>query len=407
MPGAAETRRRHPARTLLALGVLVALAAAAWLALPVGPRGARSGEPDRDRAAVAEVLRHRADAVLDRDRQAYLRQIDLERKAFRAAEDRRFTNLREVPLASFGYRLLDTEPAGDGRTRATAELRYRLRGHDDRPVTGAEEFLLTERAGRLRISADRGGTAQLWDFGPVRAVRGEHGLVLGLGDRGTLAARAAEADRAVSAVRQVWHDGWDGTVVLLVPGTSRQMTALLGVPEGTYRDIAAVTTAELRHGSAAPADRVVVNPDAFDRLSAFGRQAVLTHETTHVATRRGTGPATPLWLSEGFADWVAYRDSGRSPREIAPELRRDVLAGRAPGRLPADADFAPDAAGLAQSYQTAWLACRLIAEEYGQDRLVELYRTPGDTDARTRRVLGTGYDDFLRRWRDYLERELR
>ncbi|GAB2595134.1 hypothetical protein GCM10027168_29760 [Streptomyces capparidis] len=390
-----------------AVAAVVAAAAVLLAALfLVPPLTGRDTEPGT-RAALTELLRRRGEAVVERDRAAFLR--DTAPGPFRRREAARFGNLAEVPLASYGYRLLRIRG-----TTADVELRYRLTGHDTGPVTAAERFTFAARDGRVTLTGDAGGTAQLWDFGPVRAVRGEHSLVLGLGGLRDLRARAAEADRAVPAVRAVWPDGWGGTVVVLVPATQRQMAELLGAPEESYAGIAAVTTAQARGASAASADRILVNPEAYRDLSAFGRQVVLTHETTHVATRRATTPATPVWLSEGFADWVAYARTGRSPAEVAPELRRDVLAGHVPQRLPGDADFSAGRDGLAQAYEMAWLACRMTAATWGQDRLEELYRAAGrgvggerELDARMRSVLGVGLADFTARWRAYVQEELR
>jgi hypothetical protein len=211
-------------------------------------------------------------------------------------------------------------------------------------------------------------------------------------------------------VTGVWGDGWARRVVVEAPGSLAGMAALLDASPTAYEGIAAVTTAELRgSATAVPADRVVVNPEAFGELSPLGRRVVLTHETTHVATRAATTSGTPLWLSEGLADWIGYRGTGQTPKEVAPELSRDVAAGRLPDALPSDADFGTTANGLAQSYEGAWLACRLIADRWGDAKLLALYRAAGDgatADAAMRRTLGIGLEDFTARWRAYAEREL-
>ena len=73
-------------------------------------------------------------------------------------------------------------------------------------------------------------------------------------------------------------------------------------------------------------------------------------------------------------------------------------------------------AKLSAAYEEAWLACRMIAERYGEDTLVQLYRTaqaePGDSgdpriqDRALRAVLHMGTSRFDARWRAYLRREL-
>jgi hypothetical protein len=135
---------------------------------------------------------------------------------------------------------------------------------------------------------------------------------------------------------------------------------------------------------------------------------VLTHEITHVATRAATSATTPMWLSEGFADWVGYSGTDRTTRQTAPELAADVAAGRIPAHLPSDADFATTAPHLAQSYEAGWLACRMVAERWGSGRLTALYQAAGrmPTDAALRHTLGVDLRAFEARWRAYAAEEL-
>jgi hypothetical protein len=48
----------------------------------------------------------------------------------------------------------------------------------------------------------------------------------------------------------------------------------------------------------------------------------------------------------------------------------------------------------------------MVAERYGEDRLVRLYRTAGARPDALRRVLGLDTAEFTAMWRDYLRREL-
>ncbi|WUD75794.1 hypothetical protein OG937_30935 [Streptomyces sp. NBC_00510] len=386
---------RSPTRAVAA-----ALCCAAVLLAGCGPAGdgaAEHGGPGDP--VVRQLLERRADAVLGHDEKAYLADVT---PARHAAERQVFRNLEELPLASWSYRLVSTE--GADPVTARVQLRYRLGGYDSTPVTTDESLLLrADGAGRWRVAGDGDPGGLLWEQGPLRVVRGSHSLVLGTGDRAELAGYAADADRAVPQVRRAWGgQGWTGRVVLEVPSSLRRMGQLLDAPAETYAGVAAVTTGEVGGSGTAPAGRVIVNPEAFAGLSAFGRQVVLTHETTHVATRAVTTSRTPLWLSEGFADWVAYRDSGRTAASLAPELRRDVTASGPPGHLPADADFAPGAPAQAQAYEGAWLACRFIADTWGADRLVALYRSHADL----RGTLGIDEDALTERWRAYVKGEL-
>jgi hypothetical protein len=104
---------------------------------------------------------------------------------------------------------------------------------------------------------------------------------------------------------------------------------------------------------------------------------VLTHEITHVATRRVTNVAVPKWLVEGFADYVGYSGTDAQVREAAADLAVDVRAGRVPSTLPTDAEFDGDNPRLTQAYEGSWMACRLIADRIGTRGLVAFYRTVG------------------------------
>jgi hypothetical protein len=370
------------------------------------------GGPPADRGARADLQRlldRRSTAVLDRDRAAFAR----------TGAPGWFENVRGVPFAAWSYRVTALHGSGEHAT-ADAELRYRIEGYDNAPVTSGRTLTLSRTAaGHWYVDADRPAkksAQQLWDQGPVTVVRGRHSLVLGTGQSSeALHGYADLADRAVPAVSTAWGPDWTGHVVMLVPGSVQGMAGLLGSPASQYRGIAAVTTGEVGGPPTAPADRVIVNPDAYALLGPVGKQVVITHETTHVATRAHTDAATPLWLSEGYADWIGYLGTDRTPDEAAPELAHAVDDGHVPSALPTDQDFgfSGDATQLAEAYEGGWLACRLIADRWGKARLGAFYREVGTHSARAgavedamKKVLGTTLDDFTAQWRAYLRERL-
>jgi hypothetical protein len=258
-------------------------------------------------------------------------------------------------------------------------------GSPDRSVTGDNPA-----AGDRELPAEAQG---LWGDGAevVRGVRsvvvGQHAAPESLRD---LARRADAAGSRVSAVL-----GQPVRPVVLVPGSAAEAARVAGV--GSVDGLAAV----------ADDGRVVVVPENFARLTPTGRDIVLTHELTHVAA--GT-KRLPVWLYEGFADYVGYRDAGLPVRVAAAELAAEVRAGRLPGELPGPAAFAPssrDPGRLARAYQEAWLACRFIAERFGEGTLVRLYRdaqTDGIDRGLTRIGLSAG--TLTARWRDYVRDQL-
>ncbi|MER5491810.1 hypothetical protein [Streptomyces sp. NPDC002490] len=330
--------------------------------------------------------------------------------------------LARVPLRSWTYRVtsVSTDATGE-RATVRADLDHRIAGHDPAPVTTARSLALRRGPDRWHVTAERpapGARPGLWDHGPVDVVHGTRTLVLGTArgeeHRTELTRLAALADRAVEEVGTAWGGDWRRRLLVVVPGSPEAMAALLGEPAAGYRGIAAVTTGRRGPG---PADRIVVNPEAYRELSAFGRRIVLTHEATHVATRAHTSARTPMWLSEGYADWAAHRAEPAGPalRRRAPALARAVRAARVPERLPTDADFGfgNDPERLARAYEGAWLACRLVADHWGRPRLNALYRAvdaarpgAGAVEAVLDEVLGVTTAELTARWRARLLRDL-
>ncbi|MGP4002039.1 hypothetical protein [Streptomyces sp. 8N706] len=401
-----------------------ALSLALFLILPgaLAACGSSEGRGGTERA-VQRMLDRRSAALLDRDADRFLAATDPRATGYRAGQRRLFHNLADVPLREWRYRLTRTggfEPArGEGRRiAAEVQLRYGIEGYDTAPVTAVRRLTLTERDGRWYVAAEDPWSAdgehparQLWEQGEVDVARGRHSLVLGVGqDAHRLRRLARTADRAVPAVDGAWRGRWARRVMVLVPRSPAGMGELLGAPAADYRRTAAVTTGEAGASRHAPADRVIVNPEAYAGLGEFGQHVVLTHETAHVATRAHTSATTPLWLSEGFADWAGYRGTGRTAREAAPGLTQEAAAGRLPRHLPRDEDFGFAGPGNRQAvaYEGGWLACRMIADRWGEDRLRELYRAIGGAEKREdavdralREVLGVDLAHFTAQWRGY------
>ncbi|MFH8615893.1 hypothetical protein ACH4E8_12600 [Streptomyces sp. NPDC017979] len=394
--------------------------AALWLGAAFVPACTAAPEAShRTVDSVQETLNERAAALLGRDEQAFLASCAPEQSELRAEERRQFRNLAQVPIGEWAYRVGAVRRDG-AKAYADVEVHYRIAEYDTAPVVVARAMELGLRDGRWYVTADRpakGSAQQIWQLGAVTAVHGQRSLVLAVGQQPDRARALADTvDRAVPAVSRAWRSPWAERVVVLVPPSVEGMGALLGAPGAGYRGIAAVTTGETGSTRAVPADRVIVNPSAYDALDRYGQQVVLTHETTHVATRAQTTSTTPMWLSEGFADWVAYRDTARTTGQIAPEIQRAVRSGDLPDALPGEADFSfgGDAATLAVAYEGGWLACEFIVGRWGEQVLLELYHSVGGqrgdpagaVDRELTRVLGMDTAEFTARWRGYLRQRL-
>lgn len=390
-------------------------------------RGGVAGQED----TVADMLERRAGALVAKDRSGFLATVDPQDPDLRKDQARWFDNLTEVPFSTWSYRMAPREdarlPLAATARAATAgpdsfgsyvDVALRIAGYDNADAAHDEIFTFTPREGRWYVSgqwvAPGRGNQQLWDVGKVNALSSDHALVLGLPDDEVLAPIADEVDAAVPQVDEVWGTAWPRKVLVLVTRTEQEMADLLGGKASTYAQLAAITRGELGvPEETAAAERVVINPRAYADLSAVGKRVIMTHEITHVAVRSATQEWTPMWLAEGFADYVGYRDSRLAVRFIAQELVEDLRDGFEPTALPSDADFDALNDRLPQAYEMAWLACTMIADQHGQNKLLAFVRKAGDpggsaasVDEAFASVLGTTLAQFTLDWRDYLDKTL-
>jgi hypothetical protein len=171
-------------------------------------------------------------------------------------------------------------------------------------------------------------------------------------------------------------------VVIVTPSTNSEFARLLMRSTDKGLDqVAAITQGVIEPGRQAQGDRVVINPRAFTTLQPLGRRVVITHELTHIAARSSTTSPTPIWLTEGMADYVGYSGLGLSRERVASELLALVRAGKGPRALPTDADFDPSKGKIAPSYSGSWLAVSRLVDLYGQARVVAFYRAVGTAPA--------------------------
>ena len=377
--------------------------------------------------ALTKLLDERAAAVLAHDRTRFAATLDDPGSGFGLRQLQAFDNLVRLPLGTFGYGTPEAAPAlgadraaevGPDAWVARVEGRYTLKGWDRRPRTYETHLTVVHRPSGWRLADDSdGGTqAQLWDLPDLQVVSSRRTLVVASGTVRDLEGYLRLGDRAVRAVEQVWTRPWGSKLVLVVPATAAEMADQLGQSAGSVEQVAAVTDGALDSDGRAGADRVVVNPQAFAKLQSTGQQVVLSHETTHVAVRASTTRPVPLWLSEGFADYVGYRGVELPRATIAASLLERVRHGEGPRTLPTERDFDPSTSTIAPSYNAAWLAVCRIVDQHGEKALVRFYlgaasrpsasAPPGDPEQNTRKafaaVLGTTEPVFTRGWLSYL-----
>ena len=361
-------------------------------------------------SAVSALLARRSSALLHRDLAGWSATLDPSAAAYRKAQLAVFANTAAVPFASYYYEVEADDVAAatvprPGELLIAVTLRYALRGFDPQPTalrdyltfsTGDPGWLLagdSDGAGKGLTSA-----RDLWDFGPVIVVRGQHSLVLA--HPGSLALAhtlAAAADAAVPRVTAFWGTGWAGRVVILVPDTEGELGRVVGTTQDLSQ-IAALATAEigaLPGSASAVGDRIAINPPTFATLGALGRRVVMTHEITHVASRAVTAAGSPTWLVEGLADYVGFKGTTTSTRFDAAELARQVDAGRLPTGLPSSADFSRAGSDLSLDYEEAWMACRFIVSRTNEATLIAFYKQVGTAKGSPAQVLKDAFAQVL------------
>jgi hypothetical protein len=440
-------------RALLVAGVAIVLLGGLMLVsspharnevLPAPP-GAVDGFTPPSQAAIAPpatartdagqaVLRSRADAVLHRDEKAFMASIDPQAdSAFVQSQRTLFANLAGVPLRDWAYTLqpqrsldpgvLPAVPGADELWAPEIQLVYALRGSDPSVTQRPMGYLLVRRAGSwfIRSDNDLQGVGRrtwrgMWDFGPCIVVTTGRGLVLTHPGREPMAQRiAAELDSSVRAVSDVWGSAWSQQVAVLLPDTADEMRALVG-PNFPVDTVVAVSVADRvdTEKNSAEGQRVVMSPITSDVLGVAPLRIVLRHEMTHIATRGSTVDGSSMWLLEGFADYVGYRESGVPLSQGAPDLNAQMTAKGPPDRLPTDEEFRSRDRTLDLAYQQSLSIARFVADKFSEAKLIELYRVLAkagrisgkEIDKLLTSVVGLNQEQFVAGWQEYLRETL-
>ncbi len=315
-------------------------------------------------------------------------------------------NAGALRISDFHLRYVEEDPGaltgGSEQWVAAVDATWRLTGIDPGPVRAPISFTF-RRVGTQAVIAAIGGHGRrtpLWLAHPVAVVRRPGVVVLAQGGDAVARRYAALASTARAQVRAV-VGRWTGGVVVEVPRSTQELDAALLARPGEYDEIAAVTTTVDGTRARRSPQHVFINPEVYEPLRHPGSQVVMTHEVVHVAMRAATSSA-PLWLVEGFADYVALHDVRLPLSETAAELRTQVLDGEPPTELPSDAAFGSGEAELDAAYEAAWLACVTLADLGGEHRLVEFYdrvQEGGSVATETREVFGVSHAFLIRSWR--------
>ena len=328
-----------------------------------------------------------------------------------------YDNVRRLGVTDLSMRFVEEQPGklGVEERRALGEhawvgdvaLEWRIGGYDSSVSSMEVSFTFVDSPGGAAFGSaggDYGKAAPLWLLDRLAVAQSRRALVA-IADRTQLSRYNRLANEAVRDVREVLPR-WRGRLVVEVPASVDELDHLLEAKPGTYDSIAAVTATV--DGSMSPSSpvHILVNPKIFGDLGEDGSQIVMSHEATHVAMNAATS-TMPLWLLEGFADYVALARSDLPVSVTASQILGEVRRQGPPRSLPGAHEFDPANKLLGTSYEAAWLACRLLAQQHGERRLVKFYEDvdSGSSIGAAFDELGTTEAEFTQQWRAYL-REL-
>lgn len=369
---------------------------------PLAPNGAASA----DATGAAQTLQDLVRALRERDREAAT--------ALAAPDDPEAAELlgalvdtaAAADVTDIALRYIDEDGgvAADGSWSATVDVTWAYAGFDRRPShTETSLRFRPTGAGEVDVAGlgDGPGRVPVWMSGPTRVSRTDDLLVVAA--VGTdLDAYVRLAEQAVPTVTSVVTT-WRPRLVVEVPADGAALEKALGTEPGYYAQIAAVTGSggEIEPGGPI---HVFVNPDVFSGLGRAGREVVLAHEATHVATDAPSSLG-PTWLTEGFADYVALRETTLPLTRTAGQAAQQVLTDGLPDALPDADEFDTRDSHLGAVYEESWLICVTLGERGGPQALEGFYTSVSEGTPLAealRRDYDWSEDDLLQAWQDRL-----
>ncbi|MET7395467.1 hypothetical protein ABZS66_18440 [Dactylosporangium sp. NPDC005572] len=383
--------------------------------------------PDVGGKAIQGVLQRHADAVKNKDLAAWMADVDDTDATFARKHKQLFENLTKMPFAELRFERAAKPPRKIGgqlpsqlfaRYHAAVHVEavsvvHRIQGVDSKPVATPWLPVFGYADGRWRIAGEAtgddlptGANGQPWDAaGPVAVKRSDHVVAVVSADDADRADQLLKlAEDGLRQVATVRPSGWDGKVFLTAIQDKRIFDTYFAESPDRVAQVAAIAVPyydripEWVNSPTFASTRVVFNPT---ELTAQTEELAhdLSHEFAHAAMGPVTGPHTPRWVVEGFAEYVAFKGATVSASGIRQALGNLVI-----GSFPTDQQFYDEP----RNYVSGWLACRMIAEKYGQAKLIafyEAFQRLSEVDSVSREVLGVAATDLETSWRDYVAKQ--
>ncbi len=359
-------------------------------------------------------------ALVTRDRNAFLSLIDAGNPDFLARQQQFFDYTENVPFDRYSVKLNSLSEEGDGSVTAKTSEAFTLKG-------SFAALPDAERAGYRLVRGDNGWKiagdatlqalgkardARLWDLGKVEVTIGEHAIVLYLAAGKATAVQARVfADRAYPQLTEALPGVQMPLVPVWVFSSKEQIDQAY---PGQWQDWVGGASHQLGYDEEQGGE-IILDAGLFNEIGSKNpeyNRKMIAHELTHVALFSRTGDKTPSFLVEGLADYVAGLEATpylagklRSGEAVSPTLR-DLYQPSGFNVLISD-----EAATLA--YEIADTAVAYLEQEYGNEKVVSLLREfkrresdnqPQDqlVDEAFRSILDVGADEFENGWRLYV-----
>ncbi|MEA2499555.1 MAG: hypothetical protein QOH26_1960 [Actinomycetota bacterium] len=314
-------------------------------------------------------------------------------------------------------------PGADEVAIPVTEERYSIEGFDPQPAAEDLFYTFVKRDDRWLIAEDTDlddlsfySARHVWDFGPIEIDRSPHFMVIshpcGAGEGTTDGCQPFSqgivdiAERALRRTDAYWSLPWQGKVVILVPGSTEELSRMIQATFELDDFVAfAYSTEDVELGYEYTGHRIMLNPTAISGRAESQVLQILAHELTHIASRPVSGPFVPVFVEEGIAEYVGYAGE----RSLAFFDSR-VASGLFDRQLPQDYEFLTGGgAEIYNSYQEGQSAVRYFIERWGLEEFLRFYRrlgakhiAPGlsrwHLDRAMKRTVGVGIDAFGRAW---------
>lgn len=163
----------------------------------------------------------------------------------------------------------------------------------------------------------------------------------------------AAGEQAAAAVRELDRHASANPLLVVVPRDENEYTEYTGVKPGNQLASTVTRTGTLPY--------VVVAPWTVRHANDVTARETLAHEAFHALTLETMPQSRPLWLLEGWAEYV-----GQKLVPQAPHKRTDIRP-----HLPSDEELR--GANAADAYYVAFTFARFLRDTYGNDAVMAFY----------------------------------